>query len=130
MVYEAVQDGEVFVHDKIPLEEIEIISELAPGAGNTKVYEVNYKGQRFALKKFDPQDLAFNIKEFRTELLISTLIRHKRMVSSIGGAASGQHMYFVTKLFSKGSLAAIIYNKDLDFSISRIVGCCLDIAKG
>eukprot|EP01096_Ripella_sp_DP13-Kostka_P014240 TRINITY_DN636_c0_g1_i7.p1 TRINITY_DN636_c0_g1~~TRINITY_DN636_c0_g1_i7.p1 ORF type:complete len:1914 (-),score=863.67 TRINITY_DN636_c0_g1_i7:144-5885(-) len=130
LVFDAVREGEVTTHEKIPFDSLEIMHEIAPGAGNTKVFEVVYEGRRCALKRFDVNDLAFNLKEFRSEMLIASALRHKRIANCLGGSTAPPNLFIVSKLYAKGSLAQIVSNVDVELPLPIIISMMIDAASG
>lgn len=92
--------------------------------------KAKYKDQRIAVKKFDEDSLAFNEKEFLSEMAIMFIFKHKNIVPLVGISTEPQNLFLAVKFYERGALDKIIYDPNFPLTLHRRISMLLDAAKG
>ncbi|KAH3759444.1 TKL protein kinase [Pelomyxa schiedti] len=110
-------------HTEISFDQLKVGDLVGRGAAG-KVYKGVYEGQEVAIKHYSEDNVQFNLKDFRKEIAIMSVLDHENLIRCIGACtADPQHLYIVTPLL-KFSLASFLAQNEIDLVT------CLDIAMG
>ena len=103
--------GHAKFHRIIQPDEIEYGKELGKGATGV-VYRGKWNGKDVAVKKLNPE--VVDVKEFRTELAVMSILDHPGIVHCYGGYEKKRKEYFIVcKLYESGNLSELLHNEDV-----------------
>ena len=123
------RENKVTLHnDTIKYSDIQIMQELASSI-QTKVSKCNINGEILAIKYFDNQ-VGFNKSEFYTEVCLTSILKHPRIVQSRYANINPPNLFIVFKLYSYGSIADLIKNSAIHLQFSMIISMLIDAAEG
>jgi len=94
------------------------------------VYKGFWRGTEVAVKKIHATLNEKDLKEFRSEIVMMTKLRHPNIVLFMGASTKPPTFAIITELLKRGSLWNVLHDKNIQLSWDRTLSMAIDAAKG
>ena len=122
------KEGWAEIHNPLDAKSIELDCVVGTGAAG-EVWKCVWNNEVYAAKKIFSECLGNDLKEFKSEVAIMSVLCHPNIVNCLAASLTDKPM-LVCKWYERGSLYDVIHNKKARLSMDRILRIALDAAEG
>lgn len=122
------KEGWAEIHNPLDAESIELDCVVGTGAAG-EVWKCVWNNEVYAAKKIFSECLGNDLKEFKSEVAIMSVLCHPNIVNCLAASLTDKPM-LVCKWYERGSLYDVIHDKKARLSMDRILRIALDAAEG
>ena len=125
---EFAKEGWVEIHQPLDPADIHFTKVIGSGAAGD-VWEAEWQGDTYAVKKIFAECLGGDLREFKSEVAIMSVLYHPNIVTCLA-ASLGSKPMLVCKLYELGSVLDVIKNQSLTLGRALVIQMACDAALG
>ncbi|KAH3744684.1 serine/threonine-protein kinase STY13 [Pelomyxa schiedti] len=119
--------GEVSFHNELPVDSI-TLGELVGKGASGMVFRGVVDGRTVAVKKYGPDNMGWDPKEFRREITLMSVLDCPYLLGCVGACTQDTDKLFLVTELMPNSLSALIKKQILPLSLKLYIGLC--VARG